>query len=363
MKSHSLWRYGLGRILHFAFVYALLVFVYSVILNGQLEVTVHSTLAWDVGQAVQAAAGAGEIGPDEVDEYRAELLHQAERAYGFDRPFLIRAGKLFLKTARLDFGHSLGQRVTHTTGTTQDTLVIHIIAEALLSTLLLFGSAFLFQALLALILGLRNGSKPGSAGDRVTTSLSILLAGIPPFVLAMFMVNIFVFRIPLAPSDPLVSTFPSTWSQVGPWAREFFSHVALPFFTLVFANIWATAHCVRNLSLNVFSEDYVRAARARGLPERRTIYGIGRRATAAPTLTLLATGFATSLWGGFLVEPIFQWPGIGCLFLRCTNAADIPMVMGMLVVITGIYLFGLMVLDLSYGLMDPRIKVGNRAAR
>ncbi len=119
---------------------------------------------------------------------------------------------------------------------------------------------------------------------------------------------------------------------------------------------------MRNISLNVFSEDYFSAARARGLPERKVVYRIGRRVTAAPTLTLIATGFAASLWGGFLVEPIFQWPGIGCLFLRCTNAADIPMVMGMLVVVTGIYLLGLMVLDLTYGLMGPRIKVGSRAA-
>ena len=361
MRSTSFLRYVLGRLLHFFLVYALLIFVYAIILNGQLEATVHRTLQWNAAQAVQGAIGAGTIDPDEADEYRAEMLLQAERAYGFDKPFLVRAGKLWLKTIRLDFGYSQGQSVTHLTGTTQDTLVMNIIGEALIPTLLLFGGAFLFQALLALFLGLRNATQPGSSLDRVTTTFSILLAGVPPFVLAMFMVRVFVFRIPLAPSDPWVYSLPSTWSELGPWAGEFFSHFALPFVTLILANLWATAHRVRNISLNVFSEDYFNAARARGLPERKVVYRIGRRVTAAPTLTLIATGFAASLWGGFLVEPIFQWPGIGCLFLRCTNAADIPMVMGMLVVITGIYLFGLMMLDLTYGLTDPRIKVGSRA--
>ncbi len=190
------------QIAPFFLVYALLVFVYATVLNGQLEVTVHQTLEWDVARAVQSAVGIGEISPEEADEYRAEMLLRVEKAYGFDKPFLVRAGKLWLKTARLDFGHSRSESVTHLTGTTQDTLVMNIIGEALIPTLLIFGGAFLFQAILALFLGLRNGTQPGSGLDRVTTAFSILLAGVPPFVLAMFMVSVFVFRIPLAPSDP-----------------------------------------------------------------------------------------------------------------------------------------------------------------
>jgi len=363
MSSQSFWRFAAGRIIHFVLVFAALVFLYAVLLNGQIEFTVRQTLMWDASKAVQAALGAGAIQPEEADAYLDEVLHALELAYGFDKPFLVRSGKLFLRTVSFDFGHSHTQTVIHTTHTPKDTLVMGIIAEAMIPTAILFGGAFLVQALLAAFLGLRNGSRPGSVLDRLTTALSIILAGVPPFVLAMFAVKLFVYDLPIVPSDPWVYTLPSTWSQLGPWAREFFPHFTLPFLTLVFAGIWITAHKVRNISLNAFSEDFFDAARARGLPERRVIYRLGGRVSSPATLTLIASGFSASLWGGFLVEPIFQWPGIGTLFFTATNYADTPLMMGLLVVITGAYLFSLMLLDLTYGLMDPRIKVAARATR
>ena len=357
----SFWRYVGTRIVHFVLIYAVLVFAYSVLLNGQIEFVVHQTLGWSAARAVQGALASGAIQPEEAEAYREEVLLGLERAYGFDKPFLVRAGNLFLRTVRLEFGNSHTQTVIHTTHTPKDTLVMRIIAEAMIPTAILFGGAFLVQALLAAFLGLRNGSKPGTALDRTTTALSIVLAGVPPFVLAMFAVRLFVYDIPIAPSDPWVYTLPATWAELGPWAKEFFPHFTLPFLTLVFASIWITAHKVRNISLNAFSDDYFDAARARGLSERRVIYRLGGRVSSPPTLTLIAGGFAASLWGGFLVEPIFQWPGIGTLFFTATKYSDTPLMMGLLVVVTGIYLFALMILDLTYGLMDPRIKVGSRA--
>jgi len=362
MKSGSWWRYALGSLLHFFLVYALLVFIYAAVLNGQIEASIRPTLMWSANRTVQGLLQAGDIEPGEAAAYRDEALLALEHAVGFDRPFLIRCSRLWLRTARLDFGYARTETVTHLTGTNRDTFVMNIIAEAFIPAAILFGGAFLCQAVLALFLGLRNGSKPGSAVDRATTTMSIILAGLPPFVLAMFMVSISVYHIPLVPSDPWVYTSPLAWSQLGPCTREFFSHFFLPFLTLLFANICATAHHVKNLSVSAFSEDYSHAARARRLTERKVVYRIGHRVTAPPTLTLITTGFAASLWVGFLVEPIFQWPRIGSLFLRYVTGFDTSMVMGMLVVVTGIYLFGLMVLDLTYGLMDPRIKAGSRAA-
>ncbi|MBN1859645.1 hypothetical protein JW848_10665 [Candidatus Bipolaricaulota bacterium] len=101
----SFWRYAGVRVVHFVLIYAVLVFAYAVLLNGQIEFVVHQTLGWDAARAVQGALISGAIEPEEAPAFREEVLQALEQAYGFDKPFVVRAGNLFLKTVRLEFGH------------------------------------------------------------------------------------------------------------------------------------------------------------------------------------------------------------------------------------------------------------------
>jgi peptide/nickel transport system permease protein len=103
-------------------------------------------------------------------------------------------------------------------------------------------------------------------------------------------------------------------------------------------------------------EDFISAARARGLPERKVLYGHGLRTAAPPIATMLTVGMTSVLWGSFLVEPIFQWRGLGMLFMRAILANEINLLMALLVVCTLATQLGLVTLDLVYSWLDPRIR-------
>ncbi len=146
------------------------------------------------------------------------------------------------------------------------------------------------------------------------------------------------------------------WPELGPWTSALFSHVAGPLVTVVLLSIWHTAHRVRTIALPALHEDSVSAARARGLPERRALYGHGLRTAAPPIATMVMVGATSTLRGSFLVEPGFPWRGLGTLFIRAILANEINLLMALLVVCTLATQLGLVVLDLTYSRLDPRIR-------
>lgn len=103
------------------------------------------------------------------------------------------------------------------------------------------------------------------------------------------------------------------------------------------------------------------AARARGIPERRVLFGHTLRTAAPPIMTMSMLSLLASISGSILFEAIFSWPGLGNLYWIAVQQNDIPVLMGDLAVTTGVYQAGLVILDLSYGFLDPRIKVGGKA--
>lgn len=118
---------------------------------------------------------------------------------------------------------------------------------------------------------------------------------------------------------------------------------------------------IRNLVVGTLQEDFIMSARARGIPERKVLFGHTLRTSAPPIVTIVLLSLIVSMSGGMIFEGIFSWPGLGNLYWISVQQNDIPVLMGNLAFTTGIYQLGLIVLDLIYGFLDPRIKVGGKA--
>ncbi|MDD4903430.1 MAG: ABC transporter permease [Candidatus Bipolaricaulis sp.] len=360
MRERNFWRFVTVRVLSFLFTYGVLVYAFCALLDAQLVTQVGQTLYWDTSQIAQQMLGSGDISQEDYKDALQEMYRQARHERGFDLPLVVRIHARAMRILRFDFGRTAtGVAILYR----QDAPVLSVIGEFAAPTVVLFTGAFVIQMLLGVLVGVRNANHPGSFPDRATTFLATATMSVPPAAAAMFAVLLFVFAVPIAPSTPFLFHPPSVGHGIGPWILSLLSHLALPFLTVVALTVWGTAHIVRNLNLGVLQDDFISAARARGIPESRVLYRHGLRTSAPPIVTLAVTGLFASLWGSFLVEPIFQWQGIGSLFLVAIRSNDITMLLALLVLVTGATQLGHVVLDLIYGRLDPRIKVGQSQLR
>jgi peptide/nickel transport system permease protein len=356
------WRYAIRRTIQALLVFGFLVFVFSAIVNVKMEVVDRADV---VLQTMQSAALIRNQTPGGMtdEEYKALYDATLERnltASGLNGPLLVRIYHRAVDVLTLNLGE--GMTTIQGLSNQKSHKVVDVILETVPPTAMLFGGAFIAQVIVALFLGLRNARRPGSFGDRATAVIGLAGLSVPSMVAAMFALAIFVFAVRIFPSDPWVYRYPQAWSEVGPWVWEFVSHYTLPFLTLVAIGFGGWAFAFRNILIGTLQEDFVSAARARGLPERRILFGHVARASAPPLVTAVAYGFVGTLWGSFLVEPIFQWPGIGYLYLYAIRHSGLThLFLGISVLISAFYLAATLILDLIYGLLDPRIKVGASA--
>jgi peptide/nickel transport system permease protein len=168
----------------------------------------------------------------------------------------------------------------------------------------------------------------------------------------------FVYTLKLFPSGGIHSVPMPTGIM---YFVDMLWHIILPLFTLLVLGFWGTAFVTRNIVLGILQEDYIMAARARGIPERRVLFGHTLRTAAPPLMTMAILGLLGSIGGAIVFEGIFSWPGLGNLYWIAVQQNDIPVLLADLAVTIGLYQVGLISLDLLYGFLDPRIKVGGKS--
>ncbi|MCE1207833.1 MAG: ABC transporter permease, partial [Spirochaetia bacterium] len=236
--------------------------------------------------------------------------------------------------------------------------VITIIGEAIPRSLILFTLAAAIEIFVGIILGLKKAQKPGGTLDRSTSFITMIVYGMPTFWLAMILIMFFVYQLKIFPSAGMHTVPPPSGFM---YFLDLLWHMALPLMTLLLIGFWGIAFVVRNIVLSILQEDYIMAARARGIPERSVLFGHTLRTAAPPLLTISILSLLGSISGAIIFEGIFSWPGLGNLYWIAVQQNDIPVLMGDLAITVGLYQLGLIMLDLTYGFMDPRIKVGGKA--
>lgn len=236
--------------------------------------------------------------------------------------------------------------------------VSSIIMERLPRTILLFTSASLIAAVMGVWLGLRMARKALSVLDRGLTVFSITTTVVPPWVFGILFILVFAFGLGWFPSGGMVSV-PAKTDSFG-YALDMVYHMALPALALILSSFGSWAYTTRNLVLQIMDEDYVYAARARGLPERTILRRYVLRAASPPTVTSVALTVIASWQGAIITETVFQWPGLGRLFFEAINTLDAPVVIGLTAVYAYLLVVTVFVLDMVYGFLDPRVKALRR---
>ena len=340
-------RYLIKRVLNAILNYLIIIFLLSVMFNTTAEKSVRT----QVLEQVQAESrNLRNFTSDQIQQWRADretfLIHR----YHLDEPFLSRVFWRTVDTITFRFGNSTiiksiqGERDVWT-----------IILEAIPRSAILFSTAIAIEIGIAIWLGLKKAQKPGGLLDRSTSIGTMIVYGMPAWWVGMLFIMLFVYIVPIFPSGGMTS-IPPRYGFLG--FLDLLYHMALPLITLVVIGFWGTALLTRNIVLGVLQDDYIMAARARGIPERRVLLGHTLRTAAPPIITIALLSLLSSVFGSIILEGIFSWPGMGNLYWIAVQQNDVPVILGLLSVTTGLYMAGLVVLDLIYGFLDPRIKVG-----
>jgi len=344
-------KYLAKRATYGVLMYVVMIFTYSALFNKVAEETVLSQIQEQVSQE---AARYRNVGPEKLRELiaasRAAKIHQYHLDQGYAARVLFRA----VGTLTFDFGRSAIMKAPD-----GDREVLAIIGDAIPRTIVLFTSEILIVTALGVIMGLYAARKPGGALDRSVSMITMITNGLPSWWLGMLMIMFFSYAAPIFPSGGLQSNPPPQGFAA---VLDFLWHLALPLLTLVFLNIWGTGYLIRNIVLSNLQEDYVMAARARGVREGRVLFGHTLRTSLPAIMTLAILGLFSSIAGNIIVEGIFGWPGLGNLYFIAVQQNDVPVLMGTLAIETLLNMVAFILLDVVYGLLDPRIKVGGKAA-
>jgi ABC-type dipeptide/oligopeptide/nickel transport system permease component len=273
------------------------------------------------GDPAEIMAGL-EASPEAIESIRIEL--------GLDKPVLTQFGLYVRDVFRGDLGRSfcLGRDVTE------------LIGEALPRTAWLALVALAFTAVIGIPTGVLSAIRKDTWMDGAARSAALTGVSIPPFFAGLLAILLFSYY---------VNWFPSFGS--GTW-----KHLVLPGFTLGLFSTGLVMRLTRSAMLEVLNEDYIRTARAKGLSERRTLYVHALRNAAIPVVTILGLQLGGLLAGTVLTETVFSYPGIGRLLARSIFERDYPVVQGLILLISMIYVLVNLLVDVVYSLVDPRIR-------
>jgi len=263
---------------------------------------------------------------DASPEARAEL----RRAYGFDDPLYVQYGRYLWKLVHGDFGVSLRSQEP----------ALALVLGRMPATLELAGAGLLFALVLGIPAGVLAALKKGSLAELVVMTLALLGQSIPVYFLGLVLIMVFGLKLHWLP----ISGYGSL------------RHLILPTIavgTFVTASI---ARLTRSGVLQELRSDYVRTARAKGLPERVVVYKHALRNAAIPVVTIVGLQLGTLLSGAVITETIFAWPGMGRFVLLAVEQGDFPVVQASVIVFALLLALVNLAVDLAYLWLDPRVR-------
>lgn len=267
--------------------------------------------------------------------------------FGLDRPLIEQYVRYLGQVARGNLGISFTQRRP----------VAEALAGAVPQTVLLAGAALAIDFVLGIALGAVMAARAGRASDMALTTVTLLVGAMPVFWVGLVLLLVFgewLHWLPLGGAyDPALYGALSPVAQLGDRLR----HLVLPALTLGLVGAGWTARYQRAAVLDALSQEWVRAARAKGASEGRVLWRHALRPALLPTVTLFGLSFPFLLTGAVLVEAVFSWPGMGRLAADAVAARDYPLVMATTIAASAMVVVGSLVADLLAAAVDPRIRL------
>ncbi len=285
-------------------------------------------------------------GQTRVTEEQRQLLRQY---FGLDKPLY---AQYFLWLSELSTGN-LGYAYTTGGGAPVSTLI----GQRAVATIELQLLGLVFSLLIAIPIGVMSAKKRYSKMDLAITNTALIGTSIPIFFLGIIVILVFSAKTGgLLPYGGLQSISPSQY-PFGNAIVDQLWHLVLPTSVYTFAILAPVVLLVRSSMLEVLRQDFILAARASGLKERTVVYKHGLRNALLPVSTYVGLYFGGLLTGAPITETVFNWPGVGRLFVDAINTLDFPVIQGVVVIITLMTLVANLITDISYAYIDPRIRI------
>ena len=262
------------------------------------------------------------------------------KANGYDRPVFDQYLTYINGLLHGNLGYSYAENQT----------VAALFSERLARSIYLSGISLLLAILIALPLGIFQAVRRNSLGDNVATSLAFILYSMPSFFLGLILIQIFALSFPILGFEASQST--SIWTVIGDW-----HDMLLPILTLVLITVANFSRYMRSSSIDVLAQDYIKVARAKGLPERLVLTRHMARNASLPMITLIGLFLPALLAGNLIVETLFNYQGLGLLFFNSLQKEDYPVLLAYTLLGAVFVVLGNLVADFALTIADPRIRL------
>ena len=278
--------------------------------------------------------------PQQIVELRADL--------GLDKSFVVQVWSFLMNAVQGEFGLSLRQGAK----------VSRLIAERLPATLELAGVAALLALVLGIPMGVYAALKRGTFLSQLFMTVSLLGVSLPTFLVGILFILLFAVGLGWFPSFGRGDVVQVGWWTSGLLTAGGWHHIVLPALTLAVFQLTLIMRLVRAEMLEVLRTDYVKFARARGLSNSAIHFGHALKNTLVPVITITGLQLGALIAFAIITETVFQWPGMGLLFIQAVTFADIPVMAAYLCLTALIFVVINLVVDLLYFVVDPRLRVG-----
>ena len=280
---------------------------------------------------------------------RPEQIRQLRADLGLDQPFFVQFAHFLVNAVQGEFGLSLRQGAK----------VSRVIAERFPATLELSLVAALLALLIGVPMGVYAALRRGSFMSQLFMTFSLLGVSLPTFLIGILLILFFSVGLSWFPSFGRGDVVQMGWWSSGLLTVDGWHHIVLPAVTLAIFQLTLIMRLVRAEMLEVLRTDYIKFARARGLNNRTIHFGHALKNTLVPVLTITGLQLGGLIAFAIITETVFQWPGMGLLFIQAVTFADIPVMAAYLCLIALIFVVINLIVDLLYFVVDPRLRVGN----
>ena len=274
-----------------------------------------------------------------------EIIESVTKYYGLDGSVTDRYFTWVGSLLRLDFGTSIIYNLP----------VSEMLVTYGLETLKIQVPAIMIALMISVLISVLAATRQYSRIDFGVIASAMVGHSLPGFLLGIILILIFSYSLGILPSYGAYSTRNPLW---GSDTADALWHMVLPVSMLVFFNTATLTLLLRSSLVDVLRQDFITAARASGLPERRVVFGHALRNAFIPVLTYLGILFGLMLGTAPVTETVFTWPGLGALYIMAIQQLDYPLIMGATMIITVMLVTATLLTDIAYVAIDPRIRLG-----
>ncbi|MEK4189468.1 MULTISPECIES: ABC transporter permease [unclassified Paenibacillus] len=275
----------------------------------------------------------------------AERKAELREIYGLNKPVLERYGIWMKNAVHGDFGYSLAQQKP----------VLQLFNDYIWNSFLLAAVSTFLTWVIAVIIGVISAYKQYSWFDTLVMIAIFAAMSLPSFFIGLFLIKILAVDLKWLPPGGIITTGSNATGLA--YFKEIVMHMTLPVVVMTLLGLGSLTRYFRSNMIDVLKQDYIRTARAKGLKERKVLFTHALRNALLPAITLVGFELPALFGGSLIIEKIFNWPGIGQLYMQSFGLRDYPLLMGFTMFIAILTVIGTLLSDVLYRIADPRVRL------